>query len=512
VSRLRAIPDWVARYPLALFLPLQAALLFPHLGLLPAWGDEVFTLRAASLPLASIARAVAADIHPPLYYYLLHGWIALPLPGDLIVRMRALSVIWMLLSTVAVSRLWVLHRERRSTTLTFLALWTLSPCLLLYGRMARSYSMQICLASVALYAGLAFLRDPRRRVLQVACAGALAALLYTHYVPGAAVTLAVGLALVWRAVRKRDARLLGPLGVVAALTAVLYAPWLLQFDASIWKWTSRGSLYALTGNGAAEQFVKAGYWLFSFAYGETMPVVVVIAALALAPLVCRLIWLGGRNAPDWLPLVAAAALIGFLATTRWVSFAFIPARLLFCYPFFLLLVVRGRERSPRLGQATCAAMLVISLFSLPSYFRKQDFLSKGYAAPFGEMAALVNAGLSPGALVAIDAINADPRPLRALLDPRAQIVLLRGERSAERVRDSRAPVIWYIRCTHDASPRQLNRMLEADLERRYRVRRFLFQPYSSLERLAIRIADWPGQPTHVYEVLELRAADQARSW
>jgi hypothetical protein len=506
VSRLRTFLDWVARHPLALFLPLQAALLFPDLRLLPAWGDEVFTLRAASLPLRSIANAVARDIHPPLYYYLVHWWIGLPLPGGAIVRVRALSVVWMLLSTVVVSRLWVLSRERRTTALWFLALWTLSPCLLLYGRMARSYSMQLCLASLALYAGLAFLRDPHRRVLQIAGAAALAALLYTHYVPGAAVALAVGLALVWRAIRKREAGLLGPLAVVAALTAVLYAPWLLQFDASLSRWTSRGSLYTLTGNAAAEQFMKAGYWFFSFAYGETMPVVVLIAALALAPLVCWLIWRGVRSAPEWLPLVTAAALIGFLATTRWVSFAFIPARLLFCYPFFLLLVVRGRERSPRLGRAICAAMLVISLVSLPSYFRKRDFLSKGYAAPIAEITALVNAGLSPGALVAIDAVNTDPRPLRALLDPRAQIVLVRGARSFERVRNSRAPVIWYIRCSHDASPQQLNRMLEADLERRYRVRRHLFQPYSSLERLAIRIAGWPGQPTHVYEVLELRAA------
>ena len=34
--------------------------------------------------------------------------------------------------------------------------------------------------------------------------------------------------------------------------------------------------------------------------------------------------------------------------------------------------------------------------------------------------------------------------------------------------------------------------------------RHLFKPYSYLELVAIRLAGWPDQPTHFYEVLELR--------
>ena len=69
---------------------------------------------------------------------------------------------------------------------------------------------------------------------------------------------------------------------------------------------------------------------------------------------------------------------------------------------------------------------------------------------------------------------------------------------------SSAPVIWYLRNGHDVSPGGGNRRLEADLARKYSVRRHLFQSYSWIELLAIRCAGWPDRPTHFYEVLELR--------
>jgi len=507
VTRIRKVLCWLGRHPLAVCLPIQAALLFYNLALLPAWGDETFTLSVVPQSLARIAARVSGDIHPPLYYFLLHWWMGLPLPGVEIVRARAFSAVWLLLGTLIVYRLWVERREAASSGRWFLALWALSPCLLLYGRMARSYSMQLALASIALYTGLRFLEEPRRRVWQMACAGAVAALLYTHYAPGAAVAGAIVVVAVWRAVRERDAGRLQGLAVVSALAAALYAPWLVVLRHAATKWGSHGDVYSPVGNRAGDQIVKVAYWLGSFSFGETMPVAVAIAALAVAPLVAWLLWRGMRSAPGWLPLAAAAAAIGFLGATRWVSYPFVPARMLFCFPFFLLLMVRGRERWPRAGTVACAAMAVIALASLPSYYRKADFLNKGYAAPFDEMAALVNQDTTPGALVAIDGFNDDVYPLRARLDRKENVVSLRSPGSFERVAATSAPVVWYLRNGHDISPGGRNRRLEANLARKYSIRRHLFQPYSWLELLAIRCAGWPDRPTHFYEVLELRRAD-----
>ena len=51
----------------------------------------------------------------------------------------------------------------------FLALWVLSPCLLLHARMARSYSMQLALASLAIYTALQWAEQPRnlKRLLAI---------------------------------------------------------------------------------------------------------------------------------------------------------------------------------------------------------------------------------------------------------------------------------------------------------------------------------------------------------
>ena len=507
MTRARAGLSWLGSHPLALCLPIQAALLFYNLALLPAWGDEVFTLAVVPQSLARIAAVLSRDIHPPLYYFLLHGWMGLPLPGVEIARARAFSAVWLLLGTVIVYRLWVERRETPAAGRWFLVLWTLSPCLLLYGRMARSYSMQLALASIALYAGLRFLDEPRRRLRQVACAGAIAALLYTHYSPGAAVALAIVLAAVWRAVRRRDTGPVHGLAVVLALAGIVYAPCLLALRDAFTSWRSHEDLYSLAATRAGDQILKIAYWFGSFSFGETMPVPVVIAALAVAPPVGWMLWRGLRSAQEWLPLAAVSAVIGFLGATRWVTYPFMPARMLFWFPFFLLLVIRGRERWPRAGAAACAAMAVMGLASFTSYYRKADFLNKGYAAPFDEMAALVNHDTTPGALVAIESFNADAIPLRARLTRQDNVVILHSPRSFDMVSASDAPVVWYIRNGHDTSPGGRIRRLEADLERKYSVRRHLFEPYSSLELLAIRFLGWPDQPTHAYEVLELRRAE-----
>ena len=41
------------------------------------WNDEGTSVALALRDLPTITRNAASDIHPPLYYYLLHGWLQL---------------------------------------------------------------------------------------------------------------------------------------------------------------------------------------------------------------------------------------------------------------------------------------------------------------------------------------------------------------------------------------------------------------------------------------------------
>lgn len=500
--------DRVRANPLLVFLPLQAALLFWQLDLLPAWPDETTTLTVALQPAGDIPALLLRDIHPPLYYLLAHWWLALPLPGSALARARALSALWLIAATLVIWALWARNEEAgvpRSRRWWFATLWALSPSLLLYSRMARSYSMQLCLAAVALYAGLQLLRKPGALHRQLLFVLALTALLYTHYAPGGAVFAGVAGVLLWRALRGREWRLLGPLALISAASVLAYLPWLVMLETALSRW-SVGHGYALTGNAALEHVLRLGYLFVSFTWGEVLGVPAFVLAVALSPLVLWVFWEGLRTRPAWLAVAVVTAAVGYIGVTRWVSFPFTPARLLFLYPLCLLLLVRGAWRSPRAGALACAAMLGVAVLGLPDYFRRQNFLNQGYTAPVDEIAALINHCGAPGELVVLDGNNSDAYAIAPRLTPKARIVVvLRHAGQAAQVRETEAPLVWYVRNTHDVSRRGLNVRLENELAGRYRVRRRLFGPYPAVHRLLMRAAGWVNPPTHSYQVLEMRA-------
>ena len=56
------------------------------------WYDEGFSVYLGRMDLAQITERTAADIQPPLYYYLLHGWIGFLGDGEM--ALRGLSLLF----------------------------------------------------------------------------------------------------------------------------------------------------------------------------------------------------------------------------------------------------------------------------------------------------------------------------------------------------------------------------------------------------------------------------------
>ena len=146
------------------------------------WLDEAQSVAIARLPLSgghgiTLYQALKQDGSPPLYYLLLHGWIALFGDGDRTVR--ALSFV---LNLACIPPLLVLGRRvigRRAAWVAVLAFIT-SPFAAYYASETRMYSL---LALLAILGGLALertLRAPSRwSVLCVSLASVAMAL--THY-------------------------------------------------------------------------------------------------------------------------------------------------------------------------------------------------------------------------------------------------------------------------------------------------------------------------------------------
>lgn len=496
------------RSPLFWALGAQSILLFWRLDLLPVWGDEQFTLNIVRMPWREVSGVLYKDIHPPLYFFLAHSWSSIPWPLSPIVQLRALSAVLCLISTITIDRLW-LRNLVSPTRCWFLALWTLSPTLLLYSRMGRSYSLQLLGAAVAMYAAWKFLQSPASNSKARRYVIALTVLLYTHYLPGLAVGGAafVLLALAWRRSRDRDKRVLLRVMAAHGAVALFYLPWMATLYFALTR-VARAEPYHLIPNVVLETGVKFAYWFTSFSFGESFPSWAILAGLCLAPGVVWLLWHGKQAGPGWLTLVALTGAIGYAGAVAWVTFAFIGARLLFLLPFFLLLLLEGRRVRPRAGSLVCAGMLIVSMGAISSYFQKSGFLNQGYLVPFRAIAERIESEpAGPGTLVLVDGYNTDPSPLLAAVGDRVKCIRIRGITSAylarERMRRESYDTIWYLRNTHDISPRQIVTDLERRLAETYGARRYPLVPFSEADRWMSRLLGWAPR-SHHYQLTEFR--------
>jgi len=481
-------------HPLVWALVLQSLLLFLDLDLLDPWTDEWFTLTTAPKSLSQILSTVAENIHPPLYYGLLHYWIELPWMATPVASMRAMSAAWALVATVVIYFAWLRGQAPRFQRM-FLALWVFSPSLVLHARMARSYSMQLALASLTIYAAPRWAEQPRNWKRLLTYFGSSTALLYTHYLSGLAVTAAVCVSFL---LKKRFT--LAAANV--ALLAFLYAPWAPTLFSTMSRWI--GFSYPHEGGSViSDQIVRLAYLFVSFSFGETLPTVCLVLSAALTPFVMYALWRAAGARPAWLPVVLVAASIAWIPVSRIEQFVFTPNHLLFVLPFFLILIVR------QLNVLTFAALLVLYVCADYAYFSKSGFLVKPYAAPYQEMADLINGSRGQNATVAVDVYGVFPPPLLNRLDDSIRVILLYNETSARELLEGRSSgpsVVWLWGRTSDVSPGAFVTKLQQDLSVGREVRHHEFVAYSLPERWARRLLRGPGQPNYYYSLSEFRTS------
>ncbi len=192
----------------------------------PLWLDEALSVNIAKLPLGQIPEALRHDGHPPLYYALLHGWMALFGQSDFAVR--TLSGLF----GVAVLPLtWVAGRRLGGPRVAWIAaaLMALSPFAIRYSTETRMYS----LVMVLVLGGWLLAEDALDRPTRARLAGLVlisAGLLYAHYwAMWLLASAGVGLLVRLRRAHhdRRSADRAATFKVLAALAggAVLFLPW-----------------------------------------------------------------------------------------------------------------------------------------------------------------------------------------------------------------------------------------------------------------------------------------------
>jgi hypothetical protein len=497
---------WLARNPLALCLPAQAALLLVDLAHLPVWGDEAASLSRAVLPAAELRDVLRGNVHPLLYFQLLGAWLELPLDATPIVRARALSALCVLASTLVVDRCWA-RRLDPASRWWLLAVWTLSPALLLYGRMARSYGLQLLLACLALHAGQRYVARTTAAPL-VAYAAAVVLLLHIHYLPGIAVAAGVTFALLRQGARRPDLRsalaLLAPVALIGAAIALWTPP---IVDAL--RRVAAGTPYHALGNAWTDAAIALAYTAVSATVGETFHPWMLPAVAAVTPAAVLLAVRGGRTHNEWLGVVLPAAIVGFAGAVQWVSYAFVASRLLFLLPFYLLLVVSAGRVWPRARAVTCGAMLCLSAAAIAMYFQQVGFLNKAYVIPGAEIGRIIRERSSTARpAVLLDNFSTNLIVLLPDLPADAVVMLIADSNGAAEAAQSAEPggpdLVWFARNARDSSPEGLNRRVEDAFAPRFTISRTGFVPYTALDRAIMAVAGWPVSPRYVIELLEMR--------
>lgn len=186
------------------------------------WLDEAQTLSISRLPVRDLLDALRTDGAPPLYYLLLHGWMALA--GTSEIAARALSAVFAV-GAVALVPLAGGRVGGRRVAAAAVVLLATAPFMHRYATEARMYTLVVLLTVAGFLALAAALEQPSARALG-AVAAVTGLLVLTHY--WAFFLLAVVAALLAVEARRSSDPHAPAWRCLAAMAAgsLLFVPWL----------------------------------------------------------------------------------------------------------------------------------------------------------------------------------------------------------------------------------------------------------------------------------------------
>jgi hypothetical protein len=136
------------------------------------WYDETFSAAFAQLPFADLGRAIVADVHPPLYYWILWHIENILGASEWALRLPAL--------TFGVGSVWMMYHvtfaltKHKQTALIASAILAFMPMNIRYSVEARAYSLMVLVVLIGLLGSL------KKRSIPFVFALAVMPLLHNH--------------------------------------------------------------------------------------------------------------------------------------------------------------------------------------------------------------------------------------------------------------------------------------------------------------------------------------------
>ncbi|NOZ50100.1 MAG: hypothetical protein GXP37_08655 [Chloroflexi bacterium] len=259
-----------------------------RLGVDSLWYDETVSALLSSQSLTEMWAHTAGDIHPPLYYGLLHFWTLAAGRSEF-----AYAFLSLIFGMALVPLLAQLGRRLFSPPVGILAalLYAVNPFAIWYAQEVRMYTLAALLLTSLMWLTWAFLQRPTtapwRRLGLIALLAALA--LWTLYYTAFALVALNLFALVWL---WRHAKKYLPAWLLAQMvTLVLYAPWLpialrqaLQPPVPAWRQAVSGGQLALTMLRQSSVALALGQSIDAMRW---WPVGILLLGIALVPVIRR---------------------------------------------------------------------------------------------------------------------------------------------------------------------------------------------------------------------------------
>jgi mannosyltransferase len=385
----------------------------------PLWLDEALSVNIAKAPLGDIPDLLRRDGHPPLYYWLLHGWMEVFGDGD-----RAVRAFSGVLGLVAIGLAYLVGRRLSGRVLGVFAaaVMAVSPYAIRYSSETRMYELVVVLVLVAWLLLDAALRSPRPALL-VGLFAVSGALLLTHY--WALFLLASVLLLlayvVWRppTPQLRNAALRS--GIALALGGLLLVPWL-----SAMRFQSQHTGTPWAPRPRPTRVVSESILDFT---GGSFPESTLLAAVVVTLCVVALLGrraagggiLLGRPARDWrlsAGCVAAATLVMGAVVAFGTGSAFAGRYASVYFPVVVLIVAAGIALLPA-GWARTGVFAVFALLSAAVVLAQIHLYDRTQA---GVVADVINDGAQPGDLVVVCPDQLGPGLARLVDTPGVRVV------------------------------------------------------------------------------------------
>ena len=395
-----------------LIMPLMiaATLQFADLGGKSLWDDEVTTVTIANND--SLGEVYSdyrlTERQPPLHYFLLHGWTRIAGASDWAVRVP--SALFSIGSVLLLAWIGVRVAGRRVALLAAYLL-AISPCLLLFGSMARYYSLALFLVLLSTAALLEALHrrqtSPGTRAVWALYVIASVAMLLTSYTNLVFFVAQVLLAafLLGRATGApagdgdpADKRLVRRRAIVSqAAIAGSFAVWVAVDLGRLVDFAASDRQFAI---GGWKETVLAGvYPFYAWTLGETIfpwHPAAILAIVVLVPVAALgLIRLATGPPRGRTPIIALATavvltLVSFQFFVRDLPFEALASRAIGGLPFLLLIVAAGLASLPRGARvAALVALTAAAGVAHLHYFQGRQFHNAAYALPTKEVVATV---------------------------------------------------------------------------------------------------------------------------